>query len=249
MRGSSSVYFNNFASSGEQDLLHDLIIESISIYGQDVMYLPRKITNFDQLYTEDDSSEYTQALQVVMYIESVDGFTGDGNFMSKFGLQIRDQVTFVVSQRIFGENIGVVTNQQRPNEGDLIYFPLNNKCFKVMYVDKFSMFYPLGTLPTWKFTCELFEYSNEVFNTGFAEIDKLQKNYSTNIFDHALLDENDDYLTDENGDILVMENYNLSTTNPAADNDAIQYGTDNFGIGSDDFISFEEKNPFAEDDY
>ena len=80
MRGSSSVYFNNFASSGEQNLLHDLIIESISIHGQDMMYLPRKITNFDQLYTEDDSSEYTQALQVVMYIESIDGFTGDQRF-------------------------------------------------------------------------------------------------------------------------------------------------------------------------
>ncbi len=118
-----------------------------------------------------------------------------------------------------------------------------------MYVDKFSMFYPLGTLPTWKFTCELFEYSNEVFNTGFAEIDKLQRNYSTNIFDHALMDENGDYLVDENSDILVMESYNLSTTNPAADNDAIQYGTENFSIGSDSFINFEEKNPFAEDDY
>ncbi len=249
MYGSSNFYFNNFASSGEQNLLHDLIIESISIYGQDVIYIPRRLTNFDQLLTEDDSSVYDQAIQVVMYIESVDGFTGDGNFMSKFGLQIRDQVTFVVSQRVFSDIVGVATNQLRPNEGDLIYFPLNQKCFKVMYVDKFSMFYPLGTLPTWKFTCELFEYSNEIFNTGIGEIDKLQVQYSTDVLDYALMDENGDYLINEDSDYLVSEKFNLSTVNPAADNDAIQYGTDNFGIGSDDFISFEEKNPFAEDNY
>lgn len=249
MYGSSNFYFNNFASSGEQNLLHDLIIESISIYGQDVIYIPRRLTNFDQLLTEDDSSVYDQAIQVVMYIESVDGFTGDGNFMSKFGLQIRDQVTFVVSQRVFSDIVGITTNQLRPNEGDLIYFPLNQKCFKVMYVDKFSMFYPLGTLPTWKFTCELFEYSNEVFNTGIAEIDKLQLRFSNDVLDYAIMDENGDYLVNENSDYLVVEKFNLSTVNLIADNDAIQYGSENFGVGSDDFISFEEKNPFAEDDY
>jgi hypothetical protein len=249
MYGSSNFYFNNFASSGEQNLLHDLIIESISIYGQDVIYIPRRLTNFDQLLTEDDSSVYDQAIQVVMYIESVDGFTGDGNFMSKFGVQIRDQVTFVVSQRVFSDVVGVTTNQLRPNEGDLIYFPLNQKCFKVMYVDKFSMFYPLGTLPTWKFTCELFEYSNEVFNTGIAEIDKLQLRYSNDVLDYAIMDENSDYLVDENSDYLVVEKFNLSSVNPVADNDAIQYGSENFGVGSDDFIDFTEKNPFAEDDY
>ena len=230
-------------------MLHDLIIESISIYGQDVIYIPRRLTNFDQLLTEDDSSVYDQAIQVVMYIESVDGFTGDGNFMSKFGLQIRDQVTFVVSQRVFSDIVGITTNQLRPNEGDLIYFPLNQKCFKVMYVDKFSMFYPLGTLPTWKFTCELFEYSNEVFNTGIAEIDKLQLRFSNDVLDYAIMDENGDYLVDENSDYLVVEKFNLSTVNPIADNDAIQYGSENFGVGSDDFIDFTEKNPFAEDDY
>lgn len=249
MYGSSNFYFNNFASSGEQNLLHDLIIESISIYGQDVIYIPRRLTNFDQLLTEDDSSVYDQAIQVVMYIESVDGFTGDGNFMSKFGLQIRDQVTFVVSQRVFSDIVGITTNQLRPNEGDLIYFPLNQKCFKVMYVDKFSMFYPLGTLPTWKFTCELFEYSNEVFNTGIAEIDKLQLRFSNDVLDYAIMDENGDYLVNENSDYLVVEKFNLSTVNPVADNDAIQYGSENFGVGSDDFIDFTEKNPFAEDDY
>lgn len=249
MYGSSNFYFNNFASSGEQNLLHDLIIESISIYGQDVIYIPRRLTNFDQLLTEDDSSVYDQAIQVVMYIESVDGFTGDGNFMSKFGLQIRDQVTFVVSQRVFSDIVGITTNQLRPNEGDLIYFPLNQKCFKVMYVDKFSMFYPLGTLPTWKFTCELFEYSNEIFNTGIAEIDKLQLRFSNDVLDYAIMDENGDYLVDENSNYLVVEKFNLSTVNLIADNDAIQYGSENFGVGSDDFIDFTEKNPFAEDNY
>lgn len=212
-------------------------------------YVPRTLNNYDQLLGEDDRSSYGQAIMVEMYIKSVDGFTGDGNFMSKFGLQIRDQVVFSVSQRVFDLEVAVTTQQLRPNEGDLVYFPLNNKCFQIKYVKKQEMFYPLGTLPTWELTCELFEYSNEVMNTGIGEIDKLQNEYSTNIYDWALRDESGLMLTDESGNIIVVESYNLSTLNPAADNDAIQFGGENFSIGSDDFIDFTEKNPFAEDDF
>jgi hypothetical protein len=245
----TNLFFRNYDASNEQNLLHDLIIEAIRIYGEDMYYVPRVLNNYDQLLGEDDRSSYGQAIMVEMYIKSVDGFTGDGNFMSKFGLQIRDQVVFSVSQRVFDIEVGVTTAQLRPNEGDLIYFPLNEKCFQIKYVKKQEMFYPLGTLPTWELTCELFEYSNEVMNTGIGEIDKLQNQYSTNIFDWAVRDESGLMLTDESGNIIVVESYNLSTLNPAADNDAIQFGSENFTIGSDDFIDFTEKNPFAEDNY
>ena len=244
-----NLFFRNYDASNEQNLLHDLIIEAIRIYGEDMYYVSRILNNYDQLLGEDDRSSYGQAIMIEMYIKSVDGFTGDGNFMSKFGLQIRDQVVFSVSQRVFDIEVGVITQQLRPNEGDLVFFPLNNKCFQIKYVKKQEMFYPMGTLPTWELTCELFEYSNEVMNTGIGEIDKLQNEYSTNIYDWAVRDESGLMLTDESGNIIVVESYNLSTLNPAADNDAIQFGSENFTIGSDDFIDFTEKNPFAEDNY
>jgi hypothetical protein len=209
-------------------------------------YLPRTLTNYDKLLGTDDQSQYNTAILVELYIKSIDGFTGDGSFMSKFGLQIRDQVVFSIAQRTFNQEVAVQTDQLRPNEGDLIYFPLNRKCFQIRYVNKQEMFYQFGALQTWELTCELFEYSNEQFNTGIAEIDIIQQKFSTNILDYSLMDENGDFLTDESGNYLVTETYNIETINPAEDNDAIQSGTDNFPLGSDDFIDFSETDPFSE---
>lgn len=245
----TSVYFQNYNITGEQDLLHNLVMESIRIYGVDMYYIPRELGMYDKLYGEDASSQYNKAIMIEMYVKSVDGFTGDGNFMSKFGLEIRDQAVFSVAQRTFSQEVGIITSQTRPNEGDLIYFPLNDKCFKIMYVKKQEFFYPLGTLPTWEVTVELFEYANEKFNTGIAEIDRLQQNFSTDILAYALTDENGDYLLTEAGEYIVQESYDFSTINPAADNDPIQFGSNNFPFGSNDFVDFSEKNPFSEDDY
>ena len=136
MSGSTNFFFNNFNSSQEQNLLESLIIEAISIYGEQMYFIPRNINNFDQLYTADDQSSYTQTYAVPIYIENINGFTGDGNFMSKFGLEIRDQVTFSIAQRVFSEQVGIYTKLIRPREGDILYFPLNNKCFQI----KFSNF-------------------------------------------------------------------------------------------------------------
>ena len=129
----TNFYFNNFSASNEQGLLEDLIIEAIKIYGQDMIYIPRNIGNLDTLYTADDQSYYVQTYDVEMYIKSIDGFSGDGNFMSKFGLEIRDQVIFSISQRVFYNEIGYITNLVRPMEGDIVYFPLNKKCFQIKF--------------------------------------------------------------------------------------------------------------------
>ena len=130
----TNFFFNNFQSSQEQLLLENLIIESIRIYGQDMYYIPRKLNNYDNVYGADDQSSYENAYSIELYIKSVDGFSGDGDFMSKFGIEIRNQVVFSVAQRRFNEEIGDYTTQVRPNEGDLIYFPLNKKCFQIKYV-------------------------------------------------------------------------------------------------------------------
>jgi hypothetical protein len=235
----TNFYFNNFQNSQEQLLIENLIIESIKIYGQDMYYIPRVIMNKDDIYGADDISEYNRVYPVEFYIKSVDGFTGDGNFMSKFGLEIRDQVVFSIAQRVFYEEVGLDSNLLRPNEGDLIHFPLNNKLFKIMYVNKFEMFYQLGALQTWEITCELFEYSSEKFNTGIPAIDSIQQNLSLNIFDWALLDEDGERILDENNDYIVMENFTLETIDALADNSFIQSETD-------DFLDFTEKDPFSE---
>ena len=101
----TNFYFNNFTNSGEQNLIEDLVIESIRIFGQDIWYLPRTLGAVDDLLNEDDLSKFTNAYMVEMYIKNVDGFEGEGDFLSKFGLQIRDSITFTMSQRKFTQDI------------------------------------------------------------------------------------------------------------------------------------------------
>ena len=235
----SSFFFNNFKSSQEQLLIENLIIEAIKIYGEDVYYIPRNINNLDKLYYTDDQSSYNHAILIEMYIKSVDGFAGDGNFMSKFGLEIRDQVVFSVAQRVFNEEVSAYTTNIRPNEGDLVYFPLNRKCFQVKFVNKFEMFYQLGGLQTWDLTCELFEYSNEIFNTGIAEIDAIQVKFDTNIISWSVLTETGEALLTEDGDYLVSEKYDLEVIDPTTENKTIQ-------DESNEFIDFSESDPFSE---
>lgn len=235
----TNFFFNNFQSSQEQLLLENLIIESIKIYGEDMYYIPRKLNNYDEVYGADDQSSYENAFMIEMYIKSIDGFTGDGAFMSKFGLEIRNQVIFSVAQRIFSEEVGTFTTQPRPNEGDLIYFPLNKKCFIIRYVNKFEMFYQLGALQTWEVTCELFEYSGETMNTGIPEIDSLQNKFSINQYDWGILTEDGKYLTDEEGNLIVLENSSTSDIIVNAENDQIQRE-------SDLFVDFTAYDPFSE---
>lgn len=235
----TSVYFNNFTSSQEQLLLENLIVESIKIYGHDVYYVPRTLKNKDEVYGEDDISEYNKAIMVEMYIRSVDGFTGDGSFMSKFGLEIRDQVTFTIAKRTFDEEVGASEDFIRPREGDLVYFPLNRKIFVIRYVDNKPFFYQLGALQTYDLTCELFEYSSEQFNTGIPEIDDIQDKLSLNIFDYGILTEDGFVLATEEDDPIVLETFNVETIDPNSDNDTIQ-------SESLDFLDFTERDPFSE---
>jgi hypothetical protein len=235
----TNFFINNFQSSQEQLLLENLIIESIRFYGEDMWYIPRKLNNYDEVYGADDQSSYESAYMVELYIKSIDGFSGDGNFMSKFGLEIRDQVVFSIARRIFNEEVGQFSDQVRPNEGDLIYFPLNEKCFQIKYVNKHEMFYQLGTLQTWELTCELFEYSGEIMNTGIPQIDSLQSKFSTNQYDWALKDEDGSILTDEDGIMIVLEGSSVSDILINAENDLIQQE-------SDLFVDFTSVDPFSE---
>ena len=233
----TNFYFNNFQSSQEQLLLEDLIIEAIRQYGEDMYYIPRKLNNYDAIYGADDQSSYENAYPIEIYIKSIDGFQGDGSFLSKFGLEIRDRVVFSMAQRVFNEEVGSFTNQVRPNEGDLIYFPLNKKCFQIKYVNKQEMFYQLGALQTWEVTCELFEYAGEKIDTGIPEIDILQKKFDVNQYSWSLKDQGGNILLDEEGNMLVLEGSSVDDLIPAAENDEIQRE-------SDLFVDFSALDPF-----
>jgi hypothetical protein len=201
-------------------------------------YLPRTLNNYDEVYGADDSSSYEAAYPIEMYIKSIDGFSGDGEFLSKFGVEIRNQVVFSVARRIFNEEIGEFTTQVRPNEGDIIWFPLNQRAFIIRFVNKYEMFYQLGALQTWEMTCEVFEYSGETFNTGIPEIDALQKQNSQNILDWTINTELNEPIKTEEGDYLILEN--AAVGNVTAD--------DSYEIQreSDEFIDFSSIDPFSE---
>jgi len=180
----TNPYFRNYGNFNEQNLIDDLVIESIKMYGVDVAYIPRNFDSIDNILNEDDTStfggdlttqdgnNYSIIYDMEMYVKSVDGFEGEGDFLSRFGLQIRDQVTFTVAYRTFERFATRLDPEQtRPNEGDVIYFPLNDKIFKVMFVEHESVFYQHGSLQVYDLRCELFEYSGERFQTGRYEID------------------------------------------------------------------------------
>ena len=113
---------------------------------------------------------FNRQYPIEMYIKNVEGFEGEGEFLSKFGLDIRDQITFSVSIRRF-EQLG--SEYARPREGDLIYFPLNKKVFQIQFVEHESIFYPTGTLPVYDLRCELFVYNQQAISTGIDEIDEI----------------------------------------------------------------------------
>lgn len=166
----TSVYFNN-SLKAEQFLYEDLIIESLQIYGQDVYYIPRTVSSSDAILNEQVKSSFDSAFLVEMYIENTEGFEGEGDLISKFGFELRDQCTFIVARRRWESLVSPYITSVRPQEGDLIYLPLSKSFFEIKFVEHEQPFYQLKNLPTYKLQCETFEYSGETFNTDVTEID------------------------------------------------------------------------------
>ena len=171
-----TLFQTNYSSSNEQNLLHDLVAESIQIHGVDVYYIPRSSvanTAIDDLLNEDDTPLYANAHTLEMLVKDYDGFRGDGTFLSKFGLEIRDEITFSVAKNRFDTVVGIPSGRPRPFEGDLIYFPFNDKMFEIKFTEHEVVFYQLGDIQMYDLVCELFEYSGETFSTGVSVIDDM----------------------------------------------------------------------------
>jgi hypothetical protein len=172
----TNQYFKNKVRS-EQQLYEDIIIEALQMYGQDVYYLPREIKNLDKIFLDDIPSRFSDAYKIEMYIEGAEGFEGEGDLFTKFGIELRDQANFVVSRKRWTQLIGSNLEKQnfRPREGDLIYLTLTNSCFEIRRVETETPFYQLSQLPTFRLQCELFEYGGEDFDTGIDTVQDVEQ--------------------------------------------------------------------------
>ena len=184
-----SDYTNNArlninGSAQEQKFIENLIVETIEIYGQDIYYVPRTIVNRDTVLGEDADSQFDTAKPIRAYVNNAEGWEGQGELLSKFGVRIEDKTTFIFSREKFKEHVddSVTLNVEgRPNEGDLIYFPTTKHLFEIQFVEAEKPFYQLGKGYVWECQCELFEYSDEDLDTGIAEIDAIEAAFSNAI--------------------------------------------------------------------
>jgi len=198
--------------TGEQDLLEDLVIEQIKMFGKNVYYIPRTLVKEDMVFTEDTLSQFNEAFQIEAYLEDAVGLRGDKDMFTKFGVRLSDQATFIISRKRFTEAVDNNTQlivEGRPNEGDLIHFSMLGKTFEIQYVEHEVPFFQLGKMYVWGLRCEMFEYGHEDFNTGVPEIDVLETNLS-NAITLTMLDGG-------TGDFTPGETITGSVTNSTAD--------------------------------
>jgi hypothetical protein len=173
-------YFQDGNTSGttaEQRLVEDLVIESLKIYGHLIYYLPRTSVQHDALMQEDLLNKFTQAYPLEMYLSNVEGWDGNREMFTKFGIEVRDKANFVVSRRRWESAVGDATTAlqlpARPAEGDLLFFPKTKAIFEILYVDHLNPFYQLGKFYIYNLQCEMFQYSSEEMATGIEDIDNI----------------------------------------------------------------------------
>ena len=229
--------------SSEQLLMEDIVIECLKIYGFDTYYIPRASVNEDDILGEDVLNRYSSAYPLEMYMQNVTGFEGDGDLLTKFGVEFRDTATFVVARRRWDEVIarsGDAVLTTRPAEGDIVYFPLTKAFFEIKRVDATDPFFQVGKLYVYKLQCELMQYSSERFDTGVSEIDSIADGDSLDINEfNLLLQSGDRALLEEYSPAgIVLQSYNLGNIMPNVDNEDFR--------GEISVLDFSERNPFGE---
>ena len=173
----TNLYFQNVSSHAEQELINSLTSEVIQIHGLDVFYLPRTLVKEDLLMGEDVLSKFSTVYEIEMYLKSTEGFGGEGDLVSKFGLDVRDEVIFTVHR----DRFELATDMSKPLEGDLIYLPVNKGLFEIKFVEHEQPFYQSGKNYSFDITCELFQYAEEQLDTGVSEIDSIEREQSAAI--------------------------------------------------------------------
>jgi len=169
-------YFNNYGSLPEQRIIEDLIVESIKIMGFDCYYLPNDNDQArDLLFGEDPVKKFKSSYPIELYLSNSLEYGGEREFFSKFGLEIKNTVQVIISKRTFSQRVPQNTFT-RPMEGDLIYIPFLNgtgELFEIKFTNQTKDFFMLGRKVPYFYELELekFKYSQEIINTGTADID------------------------------------------------------------------------------
>jgi hypothetical protein len=253
---------DGIGNRSEQRLFEDLIIEGLKIYGNLIYYIPRVLVNRDLVLGEDNSSKFKNALAVEMYFETTEGFLGQQELINKFGLEIREDTTFMVSKRRFEEFVSSRTDlivSGRPNEGDILYFPLMNSFFEIQFVEDQEPFFQLGNLPVYKLRVTRWEYSSEDLDTGVTEIDDTETEYSLNLLLNKFI------LEDETGSLILEQDQSSGQPNFLLTEEVITKSVatqssyaQNLDLdtaagfdtqsAADDILDFTERNPFGEID-
>ena len=244
----TNFYFQSGDTSGttaEQRLVADLVVESLKIYGHDIFYMPRTFVNTDTIFDEDALSKFEQAYPVEMYLENAEGFEGDGELFQRFGLEIRDQATFVLSRKRWNDIVNntdgstFVGGGERPMEGDLLYFPKTRSLMEIKFVEFQDPFYQLGKIYVFKLKCELFEYGSERIDTGNTAIDQIEDDNTVDqLLFELVLEDASGNLTLEDGGSLIKEDYAIK---PSVQGDDFKAAA----IASN-ILDFTESNPFGD---
>ena len=180
----TSPYFPTYyqGDAGEQGLYQDLVDEQIKLFGSDIYYLPRTILK-DNTLDDIVYSKYEEQFQIEMLLQNVEGFGDTSEFISKFGLRVTDEVKFRVSSRRWDQEAASydLTVDGRPNEGDLLYFPLTQDLYEIKFVEREQPFYQFGKIQFYTMTAEIYEYGSDDISTGVAEIDEIETLFSSAI--------------------------------------------------------------------
>lgn len=223
------MYFQSgqgFGNIYEQEMLRNLIDDAIKIKGIDVLYIPRRLINLDEILGEDiGGASFKNAIPIEMYFESINQFGGRNDFINQFGLNIADTCILKVSKRRWQELVGQynITLTPRPAEGDLIYLPFkNSSLLEIKFVDDRDPFYQLNDYYTYALTCETFQYSHESITTGIKDIDMPETN-SLNSLDYEIVTETGDSIVTENGNnSITQEQFNVDNLDYNANNNQLK---------------------------
>lgn len=222
--------FPYMQSEAERTMMYDLATEAIQIYGFDCYYVPRTLSaTFDPILTEDTQAQFDLAIPTRVYLQTPEQFGGPGHFLNQQGWNIGDQIILVMARRLYEQDIFPnlpqtisalnIPQPDRPLEGDLIYVPFNRRLFVIRFVQKYSMLYPMGALPTWQLQCEVYEATSQQFNTGIPEIDAFEKTTTLDTFRWSIRTENGQPIMVNGtqfggGDFWVVDGYSQATQEP-----------------------------------
>lgn len=231
----TNPYFKNQGYKPTQNLIEDLAEEAIKVNGIDVVYIIKTTDKVDQLFGDNQHGKLKNSFPIEMYLKNAKGFEGERDIVNKFGMEVKDNVTLIVSKKRFREEsfklpqlTGRLYPMNRPIEGDLIYLPLaqtSDNLYEIKFVENEDVLYQQGDYYTFRLDCELYKYSMEDINTGFSKIDDIKSELVQEV------DANNDGIID-----YIMDKKKI--------NDNAQIQTE-----ADDIIDFTEKDPFSEGNY